>query len=301
MRLISQFGEIEYFKSLKYDALSAPNAALVIFREEKAARECMKRSPVRFRMGRASAQRRTEVVEDIEAETADDTPARNTESRQRASRVSVYAPFGLNSNQSRALSTSALPDPPANRIRMPFDPPPPADPPRPAEEDSRLFQIISNPSKRQFRDHINAGHYYGSFAIDSKMPGQEDLAKKVPFMGLSCVDWKAAERPWRAMAVETRRHGGQGRLGKLMRQRPDSAVSESMDIDEHGAGTPPAALKVDESFFKPFDVPAGQSSGEESRASEDDTLDAIMKGWGNMFPGGSAGSKPTQRYSGKPK
>ncbi|EMC98806.1 hypothetical protein BAUCODRAFT_58250, partial [Baudoinia panamericana UAMH 10762] len=53
LRLVSQFGEIEYFKNLKYDVLTHPQAMLVIFREESAARECFKKSPIRFRMGRA--------------------------------------------------------------------------------------------------------------------------------------------------------------------------------------------------------------------------------------------------------
>ncbi|KAK5109926.1 hypothetical protein LTR62_006415 [Meristemomyces frigidus] len=61
LRLISQFGEVEHFKNLKYDALSAPNTIIVIFREEDAARHCLKRSPIRFRMGPAE---QTQAVED---------------------------------------------------------------------------------------------------------------------------------------------------------------------------------------------------------------------------------------------
>ncbi|KAK4555833.1 hypothetical protein LTR86_007053 [Recurvomyces mirabilis] len=53
LRLISQFGEVEHFKNLKYDALSAPNTAIVIFREAEAASHCIKKSPIRFRMGPA--------------------------------------------------------------------------------------------------------------------------------------------------------------------------------------------------------------------------------------------------------
>ncbi|KAK0347870.1 hypothetical protein LTR91_013025 [Friedmanniomyces endolithicus] len=53
LRLLSQFGEIEYFKNLKYDPLSAPNTTIVIFRDEEAAKHCLKRSPIRFRMGKA--------------------------------------------------------------------------------------------------------------------------------------------------------------------------------------------------------------------------------------------------------
>lgn len=46
LRLLSGFGEIEYYKNLKYDILSAPNTALVIFRQGGAAREALKRSPI---------------------------------------------------------------------------------------------------------------------------------------------------------------------------------------------------------------------------------------------------------------
>ncbi|TKA82006.1 hypothetical protein B0A55_01737 [Friedmanniomyces simplex] len=70
LRLLSQFGEVEYFKNLKYDSLSAPNAAIVIFREEEAAKHCLKRTPIRFRMGKASPV----------ASAANETPARGAES-----------------------------------------------------------------------------------------------------------------------------------------------------------------------------------------------------------------------------
>ncbi|KAK0944907.1 hypothetical protein LTR29_003498 [Friedmanniomyces endolithicus] len=53
LRLLSQFGEVEYFKNLKYDPFSAPNTTIVIFRDEEAAKHCLKRSPIRFRMGKA--------------------------------------------------------------------------------------------------------------------------------------------------------------------------------------------------------------------------------------------------------
>ncbi|KAK1056683.1 hypothetical protein LTR74_014740 [Friedmanniomyces endolithicus] len=53
LRLLSQFGETEYFKNLKHDPLSAPNTTIVIFRDEEAAKHCLKRSPIRFRMGKA--------------------------------------------------------------------------------------------------------------------------------------------------------------------------------------------------------------------------------------------------------
>ena len=75
-RLISQFGEVEHFKNLKYDALSAPNAAIVIFRDEEAASHCLKQSPIRFRMGPAEQSSSTKTTGDesrlfqIQANTA---------------------------------------------------------------------------------------------------------------------------------------------------------------------------------------------------------------------------------------
>ena len=42
LRLLSQFGEIDYFKSLKYDGqgLALPNIGLVIYKDEEGAKNC---------------------------------------------------------------------------------------------------------------------------------------------------------------------------------------------------------------------------------------------------------------------
>ena len=193
MRLLSQFGEIEYFKSLRHDALTAPNTALLIYKEENAVRECLKRSPVRFRMGRAGQKEKRGFEEEQPIQPNAWASASATSSETPLPRGPVGTPFGLPA-QSRSLSTnhSPLPTPPPNPIRMPLDPPP-----QPEEgNESRTFQIQANRSHRRFRDQINMGHYHGSFALDTKMVGQEDLARKVPLKGLSCVDWRAVEKPW---------------------------------------------------------------------------------------------------------
>ena len=107
LRLISQFGHVEHFRNLKYDALSAPNAAIVIFKEEEAANACLKRSPIRFRLGLASVaeeeERRHEPTKPAAVK-----PAPPVQDERRPS----GAPFGLGpTTQSRSLSTasSALP------------------------------------------------------------------------------------------------------------------------------------------------------------------------------------------------
>lgn len=139
LRLISQFGEVEYFKNLKYDTLSAPNAAIVIFRDEEAASHCLKRSPIRFRMGRAS-------VAPVQEEQLTD-------------------------------------------------------------DNSRIFQIQTNSARAHFRDLLNSSRFHGSFMVDSKSAAQQDLSKRVPIPGLSDVNWRGAEKPWKAVEREREMDG----------------------------------------------------------------------------------------------
>ncbi|KAK3620009.1 hypothetical protein LTR56_023647 [Elasticomyces elasticus] len=150
LRLISQFGEVEYFKNLKYDALSAPNTAIVIFRDEDAAKKCLKKTPIRFRMGRA---------------------------------------MPLDESQVKAT-----------------------------DQDSRIFQIQINTARAHFRDLLNSSHFHGAFRIDEKSVAQQDLSKRVPMLGLSDVDWRADEKPWKIVEREKESAGafkGSGRRKSL--------------------------------------------------------------------------------------
>ena len=233
LRLLSQFGEVEYFKNLKYDALSAPNTALVIYKDESAANECLKRSPIRFRMGKATVKEEPE--EDVQDESNHQVPTPSQEDEAPLPRGPVGTPFGLGSpTQVRSMSTSnsSLPRPPRNshRRQMPFE----ARPQPPELSESRIFQIQTNPSSRHFRDQINVNHYHGSFAIDSKMVGQFDLAKKVPTLGLSCVEWKTMDKPWHVVRKEKSRDEkgpmARKRLSELWEEgRKDRAENGEVD------------------------------------------------------------------------
>ncbi|KAM3425578.1 hypothetical protein BST61_g7525 [Cercospora zeina] len=200
LRLISQFGEVEYFRNLKYDALSSPNTTLVIFKSEDAATHCLKKNPFRFRMGRAPVQEEhAEHAEPVEydspahpepAPAATDAPARTVFPKQ------TGGAWGL--GQTRAMSThtsykpmSGLPNPPARSPQIPFQPPPPP------LLDSRDFEIHPNPSRAHFRDQINMAHYHGSFMLDTKSVAQSNLSETVPLPGLSCINWKKEGKPWR--------------------------------------------------------------------------------------------------------
>lgn len=73
------------------------------------------------------------------------------------------------------------------------------------------------------------GYYHGRFAIDSKSVPQTDLAQTVPLPGLSCVNWKAKERPWRLMNQEKERD----RTGPHRRK----SLRELYDTHHETAGT----------------------------------------------------------------
>lgn len=48
------------------------------------------------------------------------------------------------------------------------------------------------------------------------MVGQEDLAKRVPVLGMSCVDWRAKGRPWRLVKREAEARGKGSRGGQRL-------------------------------------------------------------------------------------
>ncbi|KAK5121192.1 hypothetical protein LTR85_005676 [Meristemomyces frigidus] len=213
MRLVSQFGEVEHFKNMKYDSLSAPNTAIVIFKEEDAAQHCLKRSPIRFRMGKAPVKGES-VGQSEEIRPA--APPRSNEAADTGRRGPTTNPFGAPS-QTRALSTNSIPKPPRpNHTSMPgFNTP--LSQPKPDE--SRIFQIQTNPARAHFRDQLNMSHFHGHFAVDGKSAAQQDLAKSVPILGLSDWNWRAEDKPWRVLQMEKERDGafkGSGRRKSLM-------------------------------------------------------------------------------------
>lgn len=217
LRLISQFGEVEYFKNLKYDHLSAPNAALVIYKDEDAAQHCLRRSPIRFRMGKAMAGESTSQPIDSnvpEVAPSSTQPAEN--------------PFSAANNVADALSTlDAMSRESAAKLQ-PF--------PQhlPALTDSRLYQIQVHPARVHFRDQINAGHYHGPFAIDTKSVAQGDLAKSVPLNGLSCVDWRAGDKPWRILQKEQFQEHESWNKRKSLRELYEAKFNTKPDANPQG-------------------------------------------------------------------
>jgi hypothetical protein len=205
LRLVSQFGEVEYYKSLKYDLLSHPTASLVIFRDEQAAEQCLKRSPIRFRLGPAEAEADLEdqpehlhnsYEQGEEPQQQQHTSTQTTSpTSPTAAKGPLSAPFGMSSSQTRSLSTHSLPTAPREPPALPFLPP--DELPLDSAPKSRIFQLQTNRARVNFRDAVDRTEYHGRFAIDGRTSIQQDLAGRVPALGLSCWDWRKGNKPER--------------------------------------------------------------------------------------------------------
>lgn len=122
LRLLSQFGEIDYFKNLKYDGqgLGLPNIGLVIYKDEQGAKNCFRGSPVRFRMGKVKAGNRAQaevkdVVEEPKQEEIGSKGGAWGLGESPAKKGPLGAPFGLGietPHQRRYLSTTSSSLPP---------------------------------------------------------------------------------------------------------------------------------------------------------------------------------------------
>lgn len=215
LRLMQRFGEVEMYRNLRYDLLTMPNAALVVFKSGESAHRLLRQSPLRFTMqfdqsGNAysgyegkkqpawtshgadeAREQKTSFAEsstrglDQERITPTSSPALNPWSNNHPAPFPSGA-WGLSHGQERRLSTAQ-----PRRQPLPLAPPdtPPTEP--------RMYQLQVNVSRFNHRNHINGNPYNGSFAIDTKSAVHEELAKKVPLIGLSQVDITKMEKPWK--------------------------------------------------------------------------------------------------------
>ncbi|GAB7344183.1 hypothetical protein MBLNU457_2075t1 [Dothideomycetes sp. NU457] len=143
---LKQYGQIEYYKNLKYERLPSPSSAIVIFKTRESAEALLAKSSINLTVS---------------------VPRRN------------------------------------NHIDLEIHTPPHLEYEAPVQE--HQFQIQINTSTYAHRDHINTGAYHAGFAIDTKSARQEDLAQRVPLVGLSDINLRRKEKPWRVMAWQRAR------------------------------------------------------------------------------------------------
>lgn len=192
LELLRGYGRIEMYRSLKYDTIPAPNTILAIFESEDSAIKLLKSSPLRFTMYEAEPEddslnddlsdSPSSLLEQEPRQTStaylDDRNALAQSEAQQASQAAAQPRWASSSPARRALSSSSTPPPP------------------------RQFQIQANVAFTRHRDNINSNPYNGPFAVDRKSAIQEDLAKRVPLIGLSDLNLKRMEKPWRVLARE---------------------------------------------------------------------------------------------------
>lgn len=235
LRLIQRYGEVEMFKSLRYDKIPTPNAALVIMKSSETTRKLLYDSPLRFVMERDEDGVMREQQQEEQGEQQPSTRDPTMMSQRRDIRQNVAAiesqqfmpksnsgpsprpsaptgAWGLPQTQSRNLSTSqrqgARPgQQPRGRTSLV------------PEEGPREYQIQVNVATFNHRDHLNVNPYNGTFAVDTKSAIQEDLAKRVPLVGLSDLNLKKEEKPWRVLAWQ-RKYAEQARrpLRKMLEE-----------------------------------------------------------------------------------
>jgi len=152
------------------------------------------------------------------------------------------------------------------------------------------------------------GPYHGGFAVDTKVPGQQDLAKKVPSLGLSCIDWRAVNRPWRAIEAEKRRwRSGEMSLGAMSRQARGLPALESVRDELDGVGNKLDSLPdtrqkgaetLDDLSAASSNVPTNEKQSVATTGS--DNSDAFSSSWDDFFSGISdRAANPVERYSRK--
>ncbi|KAK4988508.1 hypothetical protein LTR50_003912 [Elasticomyces elasticus] len=222
LRVLQGFGEVEMFKSLKYDAIPQNSTALAIFNDAEAARRVLRASPLRYTLEFVDgAETQTKLETRSHPDTAEEQPGQDVKKDEentamaetRTSRSDTSTPSSFptqtawgttqppNTAQTRALHTARKPS-------LLFPTPSSATPPPP-----RHFTIQANFSRYHHRDKINSAAYHGSFRVNSKSAIQQDLASRVPLLGLSDCELKRVGKPWRIVERERREEGERGLRG----------------------------------------------------------------------------------------
>jgi len=177
LNLLKNYGPIEYFKHFKYSATPLHGSVLVIFHDRQSAADLLARSKFQCKMHFDGAGRAVHA-EDTHVSTAEDDDE-------------IF--------RARPAGTSSY--------RIAYRPRPAANKPsstKPAGE-PLTFEIKATNSFFNHRDHIESGPYHGTFSVDHKSVAQEDLVKRVPLIGLSDVNIRKPEKPWRVMNWQKRR------------------------------------------------------------------------------------------------
>lgn len=185
-RVLQRFGEMSTFKYLRYEYHNpADNIALAIYRDSAAAQKALDASPIRFALERAA----THEDGDREAqntfdETEDEDVPKPTEPTNETSNPTKDDLEDILSPP--RLATRPSPTTPPSQIPKPTLPTPAQTTPA-----TKHFQITLDRARTVHQDYIERQPFWKHFNPMKSM-AQEDLAKKVPYPGLSDVSKRPA-------------------------------------------------------------------------------------------------------------
>ncbi|KAH7079876.1 hypothetical protein BKA63DRAFT_540940 [Paraphoma chrysanthemicola] len=186
-RVLKRFGEIDVFKSLRYEYHNpADNIALAIFRDSTAAQKALDASPIRFALEKVDhhpSNHETDPQNELEDEDAEDAETIHSKKPPKDGIDEILRPSTLlirtEPTEPVHTTTPQTSTPPA----MPFDPPTPSPT---AHTRTKWFQVTVDRSRAVHQDFVERQPFWKQFHPQKSL-AQEDLAKKVPHIGLSDV------------------------------------------------------------------------------------------------------------------
>ncbi|KAF2493966.1 hypothetical protein BU16DRAFT_590803 [Lophium mytilinum] len=189
LRVLQGFGEVDIYKTLRHERpVEAPNSAFAIYRDPEAAQKALNASPIRFALETVAESEAKEEAAwaspekpEDEWNTIQEAPMKDgVEEITRPSLLLNQIPaqrqgkFGQNSPVQN--SSEAMEETPEHGQA----------PENAAPKVVRWFHVNVDRTRAVYQDYVERQPFYSEFAVANSMM-QEDLAKRVPHVGLSDV------------------------------------------------------------------------------------------------------------------
>lgn len=195
LRVLQRFGNVEMYRNLRYDSYSAPSTALAVVQDRTMAKKLCRMSPLRFTLERAeggeigeahmAAGQSEEAMQGQKqqghVEEADLEPG--SEEEYLAGERAALGHFSPTQRPIQKTSDYRAP----HTVR-----------PQQVQE----YQLQISHATVDHHDRIQTNQFHGPFAVDTKSAAQGDLVQRVPLLGLSDIDIRKMEKPYRVLERE---------------------------------------------------------------------------------------------------
>lgn len=218
--ILPEYSKLTNFPQFEYHNPAA-NSALLIYRDVSSAQQALDASPIRFALEKAEPTHPSEPQNStVDTDTgADELEDRDTPSSNPATGIhEILRPSALLSRD------GPNPSPSPAQAAKPF----PLSSPTPRKTTSKWFQVTVDRSHAVHQDYVERQPYWKHFN-PMKSIAQQDLAKKVPHIGLSDVSKRpphAHRTPNRVLAqMNGYLRMGRESLVKMWQERQDKGQS----------------------------------------------------------------------------